>query len=394
MLETQDGPALFDCGPTTCIPHLKAGLAERGLDLTDIRHLLLSHIHLDHAGAAGVLVRQHPWLQVHVSEVGAPHLVDPSKLEASARRLYGPSFDSLWGELAPVPERNVHVVGDRILGLECFPTPGHAWHHVSYLDADGTLYAGDAAGVRIAPGSFVLPPCPPPEIDLEAWEQTIDEIERRAPGRLALDPLRDVRRRAGAPRRASRDPATRGRAGSRTAWTRQTFVAAARYDAGRWSPSSPTCTTRPRRSGTTTAASSATGGRSGKRRAPSRRWLSLAHSVRLEVAHRDELECGGMRRLEHDRRRDAGLERLVPALRDDAPAVSRLEPREHPLRLWRDEVVPARYRELEELLGHDRADHVESRIAARAAVPVAVEPRHRIEGAGLEVAAEDVHAQA
>jgi glyoxylase-like metal-dependent hydrolase (beta-lactamase superfamily II) len=186
VLETDDGPALFDCGPTTCIPALRNGLAERGLELTDLRHLLLSHIHLDHAGAAGVLVREHPALQVHVSEVGAPHLVDPSRLDASARRLYGDAFDELWGELAPIPETNVHVVGDRVVGLDCFPTPGHAWHHVSYLAADGTLYAGDAAGVRLRGGSFVMPPCPPPELDLEAWERTIDEIERRAPSRLAL----------------------------------------------------------------------------------------------------------------------------------------------------------------------------------------------------------------
>ena len=186
LLETEDGPALFDCGPTTCIPHLKAGLAERGLDLSDVRHLLLSHIHLDHAGAAGVLVRQNPWLQVHVSEVGAPHVIDPTKLDASARRLYGDAFDDLWGELAPVPAENVHVVGDRVLDLECFPTPGHAWHHVSFLDAAGTLYAGDAAGVRLVGASFVMPPCPPPELDLEAWERTIVEIERRAPARLAL----------------------------------------------------------------------------------------------------------------------------------------------------------------------------------------------------------------
>src|ERR671919_2174849 len=185
LLETEDGPALFDCGPTTCIPWLKGGLAERGLDLTDIRHLFLSHIHLDHAGAAGVLVRQHPGLQVHVSEIGAPHLVDPSKLEASARRLYGDTFDPLWGELAPVPAENVHVVGDRVLGLDCFPSPGHAGHHVCYVDPDGTLYAGDAAGVRIQPSTIVTPPTPPPDVDVEAWNATLDEIQRRAPARLA-----------------------------------------------------------------------------------------------------------------------------------------------------------------------------------------------------------------
>jgi glyoxylase-like metal-dependent hydrolase (beta-lactamase superfamily II) len=186
LLETDDGLALNDCGPATCVPALKAGLAESGLELGDVRHLLLSHIHLDHAGAAGVLVREHPGLEVHVSEIGAPHLVDPSRLEASARRLYGDEFDTLWGELAPVPEENVHVVGSEVLGLACFPSPGHASHHVCYLDADGTLYAGDAAGVRIQPSSVVIPPTPPPEVDLEAWLATLDEIERQAPERLAL----------------------------------------------------------------------------------------------------------------------------------------------------------------------------------------------------------------
>ena len=186
VLETEDGLALQDCGPSTAIRSLKAGLAERGLVLTDLRHLLLSHIHLDHAGAAGTLVREHPGLQVHVSGIGAPHLVDPSRLERSARRLYGDDFDRLWGELVPVPEGNVHVVGSSVLGLECFPTPGHAAHHVCYLDGSGTLYAGDAAGVRIVPERPVWPVSPPPEVDLDAWERTIDELELRAPDRLAL----------------------------------------------------------------------------------------------------------------------------------------------------------------------------------------------------------------
>jgi glyoxylase-like metal-dependent hydrolase (beta-lactamase superfamily II) len=186
LLDTEDGPALFDCGPSTAVGRLKDGLRERGLSLTDVRHLLLSHIHLDHAGAAGVLVREHPDLQVHVSAIGAPHLVDPTRLEASARRLYGDTFDTLWGELAPVPEENVKVVGDRVLGLDCFPSPGHASHHVVYIDADGTAYSGDAAGVRIQPHAFVLPPTPPPELDVEAWHRTIDELERRQPQTLAL----------------------------------------------------------------------------------------------------------------------------------------------------------------------------------------------------------------
>jgi glyoxylase-like metal-dependent hydrolase (beta-lactamase superfamily II) len=186
LLQTDDGPTLFDCGPASCIDALRAGLAERGLAVTDLRHLILSHIHLDHAGAAGVLVREHPALQVHVSPVGVPHLVDPTRLERSARRLYGDDFERLWGELAPVPAGNIHEAGRRVVGLECFPSPGHASHHVCYLDGEGTLYAGDAAGVRIQPSRFVLPPTPPPEFDLGAWERTLDEIERRAPRSLAL----------------------------------------------------------------------------------------------------------------------------------------------------------------------------------------------------------------
>lgn len=187
VLETDDGPALFDCGPTTSIPALRSALGERGISLFDLRHLLLSHIHLDHAGAAGTLVREHPELQVHVSEIGAPHLLDPSRLERSARRLYGDDMDTLYGELAPVPAANLHpLVGERVLGLEWFPTPGHASHHVCYLDGEATLYAGDAAGVRIQPARHVLPVSPPPEVDPVVWSRTITEIDVRQPARLAL----------------------------------------------------------------------------------------------------------------------------------------------------------------------------------------------------------------
>jgi glyoxylase-like metal-dependent hydrolase (beta-lactamase superfamily II) len=199
LLDTDEGPALFDCGPGTTVAALEAGLARESLTLAEVGHVLLSHIHLDHAGAAGMLVRANPALQVHVSEIGAPHLVDPSRLERSARRLYGDTFDTLWGEIVPVPQENVHVVGERVLGLDCFPTPGHASHHVSYLDRDGTLYAGDSAGVRIQPGRYVMPPTPPPEFDLELWQRTIDDMEARGPERLALihfgvadDPVRHL----------------------------------------------------------------------------------------------------------------------------------------------------------------------------------------------------------
>jgi glyoxylase-like metal-dependent hydrolase (beta-lactamase superfamily II) len=229
LLETEDGLALFDCGPTTCIPALRDGLAARGVELGDVKHLLLSHIHLDHAGAAGALVREHPGLTVHVSEIGAPHIVDPGRLELSARRLYGDAFDELWGELAPVPEANVRIVGERVVGLACFPTPGHAAHQVSFHHEDGTLYNGDAAGVRIAPGRFVFAPTPPPEIDVAAWERTIDELERRSPRRLALvhfGVFDDVERHVDALRATLRSWADRVGHGM----DEPTFVAAARAD--------------------------------------------------------------------------------------------------------------------------------------------------------------------
>jgi glyoxylase-like metal-dependent hydrolase (beta-lactamase superfamily II) len=182
-------PALVDCGPSTCIEALERGLGERGLALTDVRHLVLTHIHLDHAGAAGKLVSKHPALRVHVSEIGAPHLVDPSRLERSARRIYGDDFDFLWGELVPLPEKNIETIGDRVLELEAWPTPGHASHHVSFLGPDGSCFSGDATGVRILPATFLAPVSPPPDIDLEAWEASLEAIEVRRPARLCLPHL-------------------------------------------------------------------------------------------------------------------------------------------------------------------------------------------------------------
>ena len=229
LVETDDGLAVHDCGPASCLPALREALAARGVELHDLRHLLLSHIHLDHAGAAGVLVREHPGLAVHVSEIGAPHLVDPSRLEASARRLYGDAFDALWGELAPVPAGNIRVVGDSALGLAVFPTPGHASHHVAYLHEDGTLYGGDTAGVRIVPGRFVFAPTPPPEVDLPAWERSLDELERRAPARLAVTHFgvfEDVERHLAALRETMHAWAERVAHGM----DEETFVAAARAD--------------------------------------------------------------------------------------------------------------------------------------------------------------------
>jgi glyoxylase-like metal-dependent hydrolase (beta-lactamase superfamily II) len=181
-----DEPALVDCGPASSLEGLRVSLGRHGLEIGDLRHLVLTHIHLDHAGAAGSLVRENPGLRVHVSEIGAPHLVDPSRLERSARRLYGDDFDRLWGELVPVPEQNVSILGDRVLDLEAFPTPGHASHHVSFFAPDGSCFTGDAAGVRIPPGRYVAPVAPPPDIDVEAWERTLGAIEERRPERLLL----------------------------------------------------------------------------------------------------------------------------------------------------------------------------------------------------------------
>lgn len=186
LAQTDDGLALIDTGPASAIAGVEQSLAARGVSFNDIRHVLLTHIHLDHAGAAGTLVRRFPHLEVHVSAIGAPHVVDPSRLEKSARMLYGDQFDHLWGELLPVPEEKLHVLGDSVLGLEVFAAPGHAKHMVNFVHPDGTIYCGDAAGVRIEPGRHILPITPPPDIDVEAWHRTISEIERRGPERLAI----------------------------------------------------------------------------------------------------------------------------------------------------------------------------------------------------------------
>jgi glyoxylase-like metal-dependent hydrolase (beta-lactamase superfamily II) len=179
-------PAVVDCGPASCIESLLAGLRANGLELEDIGHLLLTHIHPDHCGGAGTLVRRHPGLQVHVHERGAPHLVDPSRLEESARQLYGVAYDVLFGHIEAVPRANVHAYGRRALGLDVFPTPGHARHHVAFLGPDGACYTGDAAGALIPPGGFLYAAAAPPGIDLDAWEESLAEIERRRPSVLRL----------------------------------------------------------------------------------------------------------------------------------------------------------------------------------------------------------------
>jgi glyoxylase-like metal-dependent hydrolase (beta-lactamase superfamily II) len=151
--------------------------------------LLLTHIHFDHAGAAGALVRRWPDLEVWVHERGARHLADPTRLVASAKRLYGEDFDRLWGEVVPIPEANLRVLrgGESQDGWDVVYTPGHASHHVSYRHRDsGWVFPGDTAGVRVPPGALLLAPTPPPEFDLEAWLASIDAIEAWEPQALAI----------------------------------------------------------------------------------------------------------------------------------------------------------------------------------------------------------------
>ncbi len=179
-------PTLIDCGPSSCLDVLERALADHGLRIGDLRQLLLTHIHLDHAGAAGALVAANPRLVVHVSGAGAEHLADPRRLERSARRLFGAEFDRLWGPLAPIPAANLRVLDTHAAGLECFATPGHAIHHASFLDPDGNCFSGDVTGVRIPPSTYVAPGTPPPDIDLDAYRRSLDEIMARQPTRLCL----------------------------------------------------------------------------------------------------------------------------------------------------------------------------------------------------------------
>jgi glyoxylase-like metal-dependent hydrolase (beta-lactamase superfamily II) len=175
--------ALVDPGPSSCLPTLLRALGDERP-----RALLLTHIHLDHAGASGSLVERWPELEVYVHEQGAAHLADPARLLESARRLYGEDMDRLWGEMAPVPERNLRVLtgGETVLGsFEVAYTPGHASHHVSYLSG-GTAFVGDVGGVRIMPTSLTVPPTPPPDIDVEAWRESLERIAAWHPERLAM----------------------------------------------------------------------------------------------------------------------------------------------------------------------------------------------------------------
>jgi glyoxylase-like metal-dependent hydrolase (beta-lactamase superfamily II) len=193
LIESAGRAALVDPGPESTLETLRGRLKERGQDFRTLDSLLLTHIHLDHAGATGALVRENPNLQVYVHEFGAIHMVDPSRLLASAGRLYGGDLTTLYGECAPVPEANLKPLtgGERIrigeADLEVFYTPGHASHHLTYWDREArTAFVGDTAGIRVAGDAFLLPATPPPDIDIELWNVSLDKIASWGPERIFL----------------------------------------------------------------------------------------------------------------------------------------------------------------------------------------------------------------
>jgi glyoxylase-like metal-dependent hydrolase (beta-lactamase superfamily II) len=186
----QVGDILIDPGPESSMATLLDAL-----DGQEPRALLLTHIHLDHAGASGALVRRFPDLEVYVHDRGAAHLVDPSRLLDSAGRLYGDEMERLWGEVVPVPEANLRTLegGETVHGFRVAYTPGHASHHVCYLhEATGRAFVGDVAGVRIPPSDFTLAPTPPPDIDLELWHESLSTLAEWSPSSLGLTHFGEV----------------------------------------------------------------------------------------------------------------------------------------------------------------------------------------------------------
>jgi len=193
VIAGKDELAVIDPGPASTADALLSALREAGFDPGNVTHLLLTHIHLDHAGAVGTLMSHMPKAKVHVYSKGAPHLIDPTKFLASATRIYGERMHELWGDVLPVPEERVDIIYDgdvlKIANrrLEVHYAPGHAVHHVIFFDVhSGELFAGDAAGVRLQGIDYVRPPTPPPDLDLEAWSHTIDKLKQLRPDVIYL----------------------------------------------------------------------------------------------------------------------------------------------------------------------------------------------------------------
>src|SRR5438132_1656619 len=193
LLESDGHRTIVDPGPGSTLETLRQGLRSRSISVSDLDAVLLTHIHLDHAGATGALVRENPRLAVYTHKNGAPHMIDPSKLLASAQRLWPNDLQRLFGETLPVPAENLHILeGGETLRLgsrkvEVIYTPGHASHHVSYFEkAEGVAFVGDTAGVRIEGNSFAMPATPPPDIDLGIWDTSFAAILKCKPARLFL----------------------------------------------------------------------------------------------------------------------------------------------------------------------------------------------------------------
>lgn len=190
-LLTDPEPLLVDPGPSTTLERLKEGLASAGLRVEDLRRVLLTHVHLDHAGVTGHLMEENPELVVHVHEDGARHLIDPSRLVSSTRRTFGEDHDRLWGDVRPVPEERIEPwrpgAPDPLPGIEAHPTPGHIGHHVAYLEVEtGTLLSGDCMGIILGADAPTHPPTPPPSLDLRAWEETLERLTHVGAERAAV----------------------------------------------------------------------------------------------------------------------------------------------------------------------------------------------------------------
>lgn len=193
LIESDGVHALIDPGPESTLETLRTALDAHGLNFASLNAILLTHIHLDHAGATGAIVRENPDLKVYVHEFGGTHMVDPSRLLASAGRLYGADLKTLYGDCLPVPETNLRPLdgGEQIqvgqVKLDVFYTPGHASHHVAFWDSASRIaFVGDNAGIRIEGKNYLLPATPPPDIDLELWNKSLDTIGSWNPERLFL----------------------------------------------------------------------------------------------------------------------------------------------------------------------------------------------------------------
>ncbi|MGB7873745.1 MAG: MBL fold metallo-hydrolase [Anaerolineales bacterium] len=188
LIPHSSGVVLVECGPGSTLSVLQSALAERGYSPADVTHVLLTHIHLDHAGAAGWLARQGT--EVYVHPVGAPHMLNPEKLLASAGRIYGDRMDSLWGEFLSVPEDRLTVAEDAQeivignLGFTPIDTPGHAYHHHAYL-FENICFTGDIGGVRIPGFPYMRVPMPPPELHLERWRESVKRLRQEKFNRIA-----------------------------------------------------------------------------------------------------------------------------------------------------------------------------------------------------------------